>query len=69
MGILSDPVFLGFAGVVLFILFFMFIWLIPVRLWIAALGAGVHVPLRSLIGMRIRRVAPRHIVEPMITWW
>ena len=39
---------------------------IPVRLWIAAWAAGVPIGLRSLVGMRLRRVPPRIIVEPQI---
>ena len=39
---------------------------IPVRLWIAAWAAGVRVGLGSLVGMRLRKVPPRVIVEPQI---
>ncbi len=39
---------------------------IPVRLWIAAWAAGVRIDLRSLVGMRLRKVPPRVIVEPQI---
>ena len=39
---------------------------IPVRLWIAALAARVHVSLPTLIGMRLRRVPPHSLVEPQI---
>ncbi len=40
---------------------------IPVRLWLAAKFAGVPVGLFSLVGMRIRRVSPKLIVEAMIS--
>ena len=39
---------------------------IPVRLWIAALAAGVRVDLGTLVGMRLRKVPPHKIVEPQI---
>lgn len=39
---------------------------IPVRLWIAAWAAGVRINLMSLVGMRLRKVPPRVIVEPQI---
>lgn len=39
---------------------------IPVGLWISALAAGVDVGIFSLIGMRLRRVIPSRIVNPLI---
>lgn len=39
---------------------------IPLRLWIAALAAGVRVSIVTLIGMRLRRVIPAKVVEPLI---
>jgi len=39
---------------------------IPLRLWIAALAAGVRVSIVTLIGMRLRRVVPAKVVEPLI---
>ncbi len=39
---------------------------IPVGLWISALAAGVRVGIFTLIGMRLRRVPPAKIVNPMI---
>ncbi|MDD4658387.1 MAG: flotillin-like protein FloA [Eubacteriales bacterium] len=44
-------------------LFFSFV---PVGLWISAAAAGVKVGLMNLVGMRIRRVAPARIVNPLI---
>lgn len=41
-------------------------WAVPVRLWVAAIAARVPVGLLSLVGMRLRRVNPRAIVEPLI---
>lgn len=39
---------------------------VPLRLWIAALAAGVRVGIFTLIGMRLRRVVPAKVVEPLI---
>ena len=39
---------------------------IPVGLWISALAAGVRVGIFNLIGMRLRRIVPSRIVNPMI---
>ena len=52
-----------FAIVVVVFLFFTFI---PVGLWITAYFSGVKISLQTLIGMRLRRVAPSRIVNPMI---
>jgi len=47
-------------------LLFLFTYLIPVRLWIAAWAAGVKVSILSLVGMRLRRVPPSVIVNSLI---
>jgi len=39
---------------------------IPVGLWISALAAGVNVGIFTLVGMRLRRVIPSRIVNPLI---
>ncbi|MGI9038444.1 MAG: flotillin-like protein FloA [Gemmatimonadota bacterium] len=41
-------------------------WAVPLRLWVTALASGVHVPLGSLIGMRLRKVHPPSIILPLI---
>ncbi len=52
------------TGIILFIiLFFVFV---PVGLLISASASGVKVGLVQLIGMRIRKVVPQRIVNPMI---
>lgn len=50
---------------VLIILMVLFTF-IPVGLWISALAAGVNIGIFTLIGMRLRRVAPIRIVNPLI---
>lgn len=49
--------------IILVMLFFSFV---PVGLWITAFFSGVRVSISTLIGMRLRRVAPSRIVNPMI---
>ena len=49
--------------VVFLILFFSFI---PVALWISARAANVKVGIFTLVGMRLRRVVPAKIVNPLI---
>lgn len=65
ISLIGGPVVVGlfFIGAVL-------VWLllsyIPVRLWIAAWASGVRIGLGSLVGMRLRKVPPRVIVDPQI---
>ncbi len=47
--------------------FFMFMYFVPVGLWITAVFAGVKVTIGELIGMRIRKVPPGVIVNSLIT--
>ncbi len=56
--------FIVFAGI---ILFFIFLYFVPVNLWITAIFSGVRVGLAELVFMRIRKVPPRVIVESLIT--
>lgn len=44
-----------------------FLYFIPVGLWITALSAGVRVGVFSLFGMRLRKVPPQVIVNSKIT--
>jgi len=39
---------------------------VPVMLWISALAAGVRVGLFTLVGMRLRRVVPSRVINPLI---
>ncbi|MFN7251268.1 MAG: flotillin-like protein FloA [Anaerobacillus sp.] len=39
---------------------------VPVMLWISALAAGVRVGIFTLVGMRLRRVIPARVVNPLI---
>jgi uncharacterized protein YqfA (UPF0365 family) len=56
--------FIILAAIIIFLsVFFSFV---PVGLWISAMAAGVRVRIFTLIGMRLRRVVPSRIVNPMI---
>ena len=39
---------------------------IPIRLWVSAIASGVRVGIVTLVGMRLRRVPPDKIVNPLI---
>jgi uncharacterized protein YqfA (UPF0365 family) len=61
-------VFGGFTLLVLVVAALAFVlYLIPVRLWIAAWASGAYVGLFSLIGMRLRRVPPGTVVTARIS--
>ncbi|MCZ8217668.1 MAG: flotillin-like FloA family protein, partial [Cyclobacteriaceae bacterium] len=49
------------------ILFFTFLYFVPINLWITALFSGVKVGLFELVFMRIRKVPPRIVVDSLIT--
>lgn len=55
-------------GIAVLIIIFvgLFFTFIPVGLWITAIFAGVKIKIGTLIGMRLRRVIPSRIVNPMI---
>ncbi len=52
--------------VVAIFLIFMFFYFIPIQLWITAVASRVKVSLVSLIGMRLRKIAPSLIVNVLI---
>lgn len=61
----------GFIGiiviaVVILLVLSLFFRFVPVGLWITAYFSGVKLRISDLIGMRLRRVAPSMIVQPMI---
>lgn len=51
----------GIAG------FFIFLYFVPINLWITAIFSGVRVGLLELVFMRIRKVPPAAIVNSLIT--
>lgn len=60
------PVLVVFLILVFIAAISIFLWAIPVPLWISAIAAHVRVSLISLIGMRLRRVPPPLIVRQLV---
>jgi uncharacterized protein YqfA (UPF0365 family) len=55
------------VGIILvFVFFSIFFSFVPIGLWISAFAAGVRISIVNLIGMRLRRVVPSSIVNPLI---
>jgi len=63
---MDNVILFGIVTVVVVLLLAMFFSLVPVALWISALAANVRVSIITLIGMRLRRVIPAMIVNPLI---
>ncbi|MCL2855160.1 MAG: flotillin-like protein FloA [Defluviitaleaceae bacterium] len=65
---LSDGTLALIVVVAILVLFFaiLFFNFIPVGLWISAISAGVKVSIFSLVGMRLRRVRPARVINPLI---
>ncbi|MCM3611299.1 flotillin-like protein FloA [Planococcus sp. MERTA32b] len=64
MGI--DAIILGASIIGIIVVLAIFFTFVPVTLWISALAAGVKISIFTLIGMRLRRVIPSRIVNPLI---
>jgi len=60
------PFVLVIAVIGAIIVFSMFVYFVPVGLWIEALAAGVRVGLTNLVGMRLRKVSPAAVVRPLV---
>ncbi|WP_269412160.1 flotillin-like protein FloA [Lentibacillus daqui] len=52
-------------GIIIIVIAVLFTF-IPVMLWISALAAGVKVGIFTLVGMRLRRVVPSRVINPLI---
>ncbi len=55
-----------FLIILVFILIVLFFRFVPVGLWITAYFSGAKVSIGNLVGMRLRRVTPSAIVNPLI---
>ena len=60
---LTGPIIIIAVVILALVILFRFV---PMGLWISALAANVHVGIFTLIGMRLRRVVPARIVNPLI---
>lgn len=58
----------GFIGMLIgiVVLFFLFLYYVPVMLWFSALVSGVRISLLQLVLMRVRKVPPSIIVSALI---
>ncbi|MEB2782205.1 flotillin-like protein FloA [Algoriphagus persicinus] len=63
----SSSMFILVAAVAGIVLLFIFLYFVPVNLWITAQFSNVKVGIGELIGMRIRKVPPSIIVNSLIT--
>jgi uncharacterized protein YqfA (UPF0365 family) len=62
----NGTIFIIAVVVVALILFGILLSFVPVMLWISALAAGVKISIFTLVGMRLRRVTPSRVVNPLI---
>ncbi|MDI4646624.1 flotillin-like protein FloA [Cohnella sp. F6_2S_P_1] len=66
-GLYLDPnVQLLIIGALIIIALAVFFSFFPFMLWISALASGVRISIITLVAMRLRRVVPSRIVNPMI---
>ena len=56
-----------FIVAIIIVAFFVFLYFVPLNLWITAVFSGVRVGLFELVFMRIRKVPPSLIVNSLIT--
>lgn len=61
-----DPLFTVFIVILAAIFLILFFSFVPIGLWISAAASGVRVGIFQLVGMRVRKVVPSRIVNPMI---
>ncbi|MDO5301718.1 MAG: flotillin-like protein FloA [Tissierellia bacterium] len=66
MGNFAGMIVGGLGGIAILVLLIVFFSFVPVGLWVTAFFSGVKMKLSDLIGMRLRRVRPGKIVNPMI---
>ncbi|WP_281888227.1 flotillin-like protein FloA [Paenibacillus sp. YYML68] len=55
-----------FLAAVVIIALSVFFTFVPVMLWISAIASGVRISIITLVAMRLRRVIPSRIVNPLI---
>ncbi|MES1038211.1 UPF0365 family protein [Peribacillus simplex] len=64
--ITSGTIFIVLAVIAAIIVLAVFFTFVPVMLWVSALAAGVKISIFTLVGMRLRRVIPSRVVNPLI---
>ena len=63
LGAVTAPI---IVSVVIIILILVFLSVVPMGIWISAVASGVKISIPTLVGMKLRRVKPIMIVDPMI---
>ncbi|MBN3583668.1 flotillin-like protein FloA [Algoriphagus aestuarii] len=63
----SNSLFILVAAIAAIVILFIFLYFVPVGLWITAIFSNVRVGLLELVGMRFRKVPPGIIVNSLIT--
>ncbi len=66
MGLSAEAIFMLVVVALAIIVLAVILTFVPVMLWISALAAGVKVSIFTLIGMRLRRVIPSRVINPLI---
>jgi uncharacterized protein YqfA (UPF0365 family) len=62
----TDAIFLILIIGLSFVALSVFFTFVPIMLWISALAAGVKVGIFTLVGMRLRRVIPARVINPLV---
>jgi uncharacterized protein YqfA (UPF0365 family) len=62
----TETIFVLFVVAVCVILIAILFSYVPIMLWISAVASGVKVSIFTLIGMRLRRVVPSRVINPLI---
>ncbi|GAA4858301.1 flotillin-like protein FloA [Paenibacillus vulneris] len=63
---MNSIVFVLLIAAIIIIALSVFLSFFPIMLWISALASGVRIGIITLVAMRLRRVIPSRIVNPMI---
>jgi uncharacterized protein YqfA (UPF0365 family) len=63
----NNTVFLAVMAIVVIIAIFLFLYIVPLNLWITAWVAGAPIGIGQLVAMRIRKVPPALVVNAMIS--
>src|SRR6185295_3600296 len=63
---MDNTVFLAIVAIVGIIVIFLFLYIVPLNLWITAWVAGAPIGIGQLVAMRIRKVPPSLVVNALI---
>lgn len=66
LDIFNNEIIAVFIAIILLLLLILFFRYVPIGLWVTAYFSGTKVTIGDLVGMRLRRVTPSKIVNPLI---